>query len=1276
MKKFIFVSVLVLISVRNRAQEFSIFSNEIPVTFSSDNLYELGTEFRTLAKGSVTKVKLYTALNEGGSHTVRLWRRNGSNYILTSGPFTWNIVAGSSGWHEYTLPAPVPLDSNNVYVIAIGNSADRYYAVTQNFTPLSVNNAISYISGVYTRTIGRAPNRISASSAYFRDIVFVPAAVQGNSSPVITTPTAAQNVNENTSLVFSAANTNLISISDPDNTTGTVSVSVTNGTFTLSGIAGLTFTTGDGTGDANLAFSGLLTSINTALNTANYTPASGYSGPATVTLSLNDGAGGIATGAISIMVGAVNDPPVIIAPSTTQNVNENTSLVFSTANNNLISISDPDNTTGTVSVSVTNGTFTLSGIAGLTFTTGDGTGDANLTFSGLLTSINTALNTANYTPANGYSGPATVTHSVNDGAGGTNAKTVAIQVNSVVIPPDPGQYTLFTTEVPATFSADNLYELGTEFRTNVRGTITKVRLYTAVNEGGDHIIRLWLRNGTSYTLIAGPYTWNIPTGTPGWREYSLPVPANLNAGAVYVISVSNSTDRNYAKRENLVPASVNDNIAYVSGVYTRTLGRAPNQSYAGSAYFRDLVFVPEVVSGNIPPVISAPATNQNVTEETNLLFNAANNNLISISDVDNTSGTVSVNSTQGTFTLSGITGLTFSAGDGTNDASMTFSGLLNSVNNALSSSYFMPVANYTGDASVTVTANDNVGGNTTRIISISVSNNGIPPDTAAKSNKALVLVNSGSAYYVHFLNYIRPYLDNFGIAYQIIDVTLGNVPSFNNYGLVIFGHNRVFESGYPVTELEIALTAGIGLYSFDSHLFDFSSGFNAPGPQESGSCSQLIIVQSNPHYIIEKHSDSQYDHNTSFSLLSSMSLGQNGSLVNGTVLAEGQVSGSNITLLEVTGYGSGKVVRWNSYEWMFDQYLGPLYGLDDLIWRGIVWAARKPFIMMGMPPMITMRVDDVDGTGGYSADFNWVGVSNNYGLRPWLGVFNNSIPSASVPTLKSYIDNGLATASPHSFTVDDFIYFNHNGVSNFNPVTNCTVARDFFIQHQLTMSKYILPHYYEMSPLCGPSIASMGGEFIGIHMIPGSSYETSSWLNRGPYRINRFGLADTRTPVYYADTIIIGGSTFFNCLTEIRDDGGYEWYPRNDQVGSTVARGVRHLRRAINSMVLASLFTHENYIDQISPVNWNTMMQQVTANMASYNPVYTTMDYALQYVRAKKAVTLLDVIYRQGSTQISYFAGNDMITQCYYFTETAGMISFRLIDIPQYNGINSITVTQ
>ncbi len=63
--------------------------------------------------------------------------------------------------------------------------------------------------------------------------------------------------------------------------------------------------------------------------------------------------------------------------------------------------------------------------------------------------------------------------------------------------------------------------------------------------------------------------------------------------------------------------------------------------------------------------------------------------------------------------------------------------------------------------------------------------------------------------------------------------------------------------------------------------------------------------------------------------------------------------------------GAGQLLSWASTDWMDTRVLGPLAGLDDLFWRGLVWAARKPFCLRGLPPLVTMRVDDVAGTGGH-----------------------------------------------------------------------------------------------------------------------------------------------------------------------------------------------------------------------------------------------------------------------------------------------------------------------
>jgi VCBS repeat-containing protein len=89
--------------------------------------------------------------------------------------------------------------------------------------------------------------------------------------------------------------------------------------------------------------------------------------------SVADGAGGsIANTSFSIGVTPVNDAPVNTVAGT-QTIFEDTSLIFSAANNNQISINDVDagNNPVQVTLSVDNGTLNLSGTTGLTFNQGD-----------------------------------------------------------------------------------------------------------------------------------------------------------------------------------------------------------------------------------------------------------------------------------------------------------------------------------------------------------------------------------------------------------------------------------------------------------------------------------------------------------------------------------------------------------------------------------------------------------------------------------------------------------------------------------------------------------------------------------------------------------------------------------------------------------------------------------------------------------------------------------------------------------------------------------------
>src|SRR6185369_12826358 len=119
-----------------------------------------------------------------------------------------------------------------------------------------------------------------------------------------------------------------------------------------------------------------------------------------LTITTNDlgdtGSGGplVASDTVAIAVDAVNDAPVNTVPGA-QTVNEDTSLAISG-----ISINDVDVNEGNgvlqVTLAVTSGTLSLDTTTGLSFSSGDGSGDDTMTFSGLMADVNAALTSLSY----------------------------------------------------------------------------------------------------------------------------------------------------------------------------------------------------------------------------------------------------------------------------------------------------------------------------------------------------------------------------------------------------------------------------------------------------------------------------------------------------------------------------------------------------------------------------------------------------------------------------------------------------------------------------------------------------------------------------------------------------------------------------------------------------------------------------------------------------------------------------------------------------------------
>ena len=238
----------------------------------------------------------------------------------TNGAWQYSIDGGTI-WTAFGA-----VTDNNATVLT-DTANDRIRFVPNADFDGSVAAGITFRAWDASDTYANGATGVNASingddTAFSIDTETVAITVTGvNDAPVNTIP-AAQTADEDTVLVFSTANGNLVAVSDVDVYSDEleVTLSVTKGTLTLNGVTGLTFSAG-GDGQASMTFTGTVTDINTALDGMGYLSDLDYSGADSLTLTTSDqgfsGSGGIKNDVdvIAITVDAVNDAPVNSVPA-------------------------------------------------------------------------------------------------------------------------------------------------------------------------------------------------------------------------------------------------------------------------------------------------------------------------------------------------------------------------------------------------------------------------------------------------------------------------------------------------------------------------------------------------------------------------------------------------------------------------------------------------------------------------------------------------------------------------------------------------------------------------------------------------------------------------------------------------------------------------------------------------------------------------------------------------------------------------------------------------
>ena len=592
--------------------------------------------------------------------------------------------------------------------------------------------------------------------------------LSASARPVNAVP-GAQNTAEDTANVFSTGNGNELGFADADDTSHMLTLSVTNGTLTLAGTAGLLGLSGNGTSTVTIGTASPDASILAALNGLTFAPTANFSGTATLSMSTADASSLADTDTVTIIVTAVNDAPVNTVPGGTAG----TEIGAATAITG-VSVTDIDSGASllfeTLTSSVGTSVITLGVTTGLTNLTGNGTSNV-VSFNGTLAQVNAALASLTYTTPS--AGAQTITLLSDDqgatGSGGSLTDSDVINISASARP---------VNAVPLAQSTD-------EDTVKVIGGISTS---DADAGGSNQTMTLAATNGTiavNSAVGGGVAVGNISGNGTGTITL-LGTVAQINA------TLADATGVTYTPTVNFNGA------AQLSVTTTDTSALSDTDNIAIT-----------VAAVNDPPVISGLGGTANYT-----LSGAAValDGTVTLADVDTTTLTGAIVSLTTGF-VSGDT-LNF-----TNNNGVTFTSYASGV---LTLGGTTSLANYElALESITFSTSNSTTGN--RTVSYTV-NDGAAPSAAATGT---VNVSGGAGAIAQML------LANVGTSVSGLALVGGSSPTTYKAGTSVSGAGDVNGDGYDdlLIGAPNAITAGAGagflIYGNQSGVLNLASGINS-----------------------------------------------------------------------------------------------------------------------------------------------------------------------------------------------------------------------------------------------------------------------------------------------------------------------------------------------------------------------------------------------------------------------------------------------------------------
>jgi len=388
--------------------------------------------------------------------------------------------------------------------------------------------------------------------------------------------------------------------------------------------------------------------------------------------------------------------------------------------------------------------------------------------------------------------------------------------------------------------------------------------------------------------------------------------------------------------------------------------------------------------------------------------------------------------------------------------------------------------------------------------------------------------------------------------------------------------------------------------------------------------------------------------------------------------------------------GRGRIVQWlvSPRIWTL-QVFGHAHGLDDLFWKGIVWAARKPFAMHCIPPFVRFRFDDCNGLYRTPRDMAFVKVLNAHGHKPNMCVCMNALKPQGWGMLKRLFDQAKVEVAPHTWKGGVSLFYGEGGreygATRFRRLIGetATMLRD----HGITPSRILSDHEHEYSARVLPYLKRLGIIYKMNVMLPGENWAGPhvDW-RPAPYGSMSYALDYTPgpTPLFVVFNHYPSFDHARSYLTPktflLNRAGGYGehmWDFLNglttrDNAANDVAamadRLAEHTRLGLNSLFFGGSISHSHFTAALGVDEWRDLLDRYERQTDRMEKINVGYDDVADYARAKFHTRLTAVDRIDDGIGLRLAGASEVPLRLSLFTETDGVPERGYVPVEPFTG--------